>query len=131
MNKRWQVIEKDSFGTDWHQVRYQAYAMQRFDTQEEAIDAAKRYLTDINCNNALTKDEKLSGAEAFMILKDDGCFMGVLDGEDWYLKYAKDTKDSSKVACCKGDKVKDAKYYMLEGKTEVDVREVPGMSRTS
>lgn len=110
---KYQVVEKDDFGTDWHQVRYDAYAMRRFETEEEAIEAATRYLTDVNCNNSLTADEKKSGAEAFM-LTDDGCFMGVLDGKDWYLTDRH------------GKPVTDRNYWELEGKIQVDVRTVPG-----
>lgn len=119
MSKKFQVVEKDDFGTDWHQVRYNAYAMERFDTEEDAIKAAKQYLTDVNCNNSLTKEEKRAGAEAFMMMKDangetTGCFMGVLDNEDWLL-----TDRHGKV-------VTDSKYFELEGKAEVAVRPVPG-----
>ena len=126
---KYQVVEKDDFGTDWHQVRYNAYAMERFDTKEKAIEAATRYLTDVNCNNSLTADEKKSGAEAFM-LKDDGCFMGVLDGKDWYITYPKDIMKSVNgkmtLIHAKGDPIKDEKYYELEGKIQVAVRPVPG-----
>ena len=116
---KFHVVEKEDFGTDWHQVRYNAYAMQRFDTEEEAIAAAKRYLTDVNCNNSLTKAEKRTGSEAFMIAKNAdgdpvGCFMGILDGEDWWLT---DRHDKP---------VTDSKYYELEGKSEVAVRPVRG-----
>lgn len=121
MSKKFQVVEKDDFGTDWHQVRYGAYAMERFDTEKDAMTAATRYLTDVNCNNSLTKAEKKSGAEAFMLMKDEndpdkitGCFMGVLDGEDWYIT---DRHDKPII---------DNKYFELEGKIEVAIRPVPG-----
>ncbi|MHA2279487.1 MAG: hypothetical protein ACXAC5_01160 [Promethearchaeota archaeon] len=115
----YQVVEKDDYGTDWAQVRYQAYAMERFDTREEAVAAAQRYLTELNCNNALTKDQKLSGAEAFMLEADaegkvTGCFMGILDGEKWYLTDRQ------------GKPITERSYFELEGKAEVAVREVPG-----
>lgn len=127
----YQVVEKDDFGTDWHQVRYQAYAMEKFDTKAEAIEAAKRYLTETNCNNCLTKEEKRNGAEAFMMLEDEGCFMGVLDGEDWYLEYPKDMKGklpngTTGVVHAKGSHVADPKYFELQGKIEVAVRPVRG-----
>ena len=48
-----------------------------------------------------------------MMLK-EGCFLGVLDGQDWFL-----TDRHNKV-------VTDPKYYELEGKAEVAVRPVPG-----
>lgn len=130
---KFQVVEKDDFGTDWHQVRYDAYAMQRFDTEDKAIEAATRYLTDVNCNNSLTAGEKKAGAEAFMLVKlvkDEAgkeimtaaskeeeitdCFMGVLDGKDWYLTDRH------------GKAVTDNKYFELEGKIQVAVRPVPG-----
>lgn len=127
-----QVVEKDDFGTDWHQVRYNAYAMERFDTKEKAVEAATRYLTDVNCNNSLAAGEKMTGAEAFM-MKDDGCFMGVLDGKDWYITYPKDIvkliDGKSTVIHAKGDPVKDEKYYELEGKIQVAVRPVPGTEK--
>jgi len=116
---KYRVVEKDDYGTDWHPVRYQAYAMERFDNEEDALKAAKDYLTDVNCNNALAKEEKKQGAEAFMMMKNatgeaTGCFLGILDGEDWFLTDRK------------GQAVVDSNYYELEGKTEVDVRPVPG-----
>ena len=131
----YQVVEKDDFGTDWHQVRYGAYATGRFDTIDKALEAATRYLTDVNCNNSLTAAEKMGGSEAFMLMKDDedkvtGCFMGVLDGKDWYITYPKDiskmVKGEMQVLHKKGDPIKDEKWYELEGKTQVTVRPVPG-----
>jgi hypothetical protein len=109
---KFQVVEKDDFGTDWHQVRYEAYAMQRFDTEEEAVVAAEKYLTHVNCDNSLTKEEKRSGAEAFMMTK-DGCFLGVLDRERWYMTD-------------RGGNPVGRDYFELEGKAEIAVREVPG-----
>lgn len=117
---KFQVVEKEDFGTDWHQVRYEAYAMGRFDTEAEALKAAKNYLTSVNCANALTQDEVKRAAEAFMMVKnaenedEEQCFMGVLDGKDWFL-----TDRHKKI-------VTNRKYYELEGKTEVAVREVRG-----
>jgi hypothetical protein len=128
---KYQVVEKDDFGTDWHQVRYDAYAMQKFDEEADAVAAAIRYLTDVNCNNSLTAGEKKSGAEAFMLVKlakdESGkevmtastdevtdCLMGVLDGKDWYMTDRH------------GKSVAERSYYELEGKTQVTVRPVPG-----
>jgi hypothetical protein len=127
---KFQVVEKDDFGTDWHQVRYQAYAMERFDTEEAATDAAKKYLTEVNCNNSLTKEEKRSGAEAFMMLK-EGAFMGVLDGDDWYLDYPKNMTGklpdgTMGILHEKGAFITDPKHFELQGKIEVSVRPVPG-----
>lgn len=130
---KWQVVEKEDFGTDWHQVRYEAYAMGRFDTEKEALDAAKKYLTNVNCTNALTQDEVKRAAEAFMMIKKgdkEECFMGVLDGKDWYFTYPKDIQKmvngKMEIIHHKGDRVGETNYYELEGKTEVAVREVRG-----
>lgn len=109
----WQVVEKEDFGTDWHQVRYNAYALKRFDDHDEALEAASKYLTEVNCDNALTKAEKRQGFEAFM-MTDKGCFLGILDGQDWYLTDKK------------GNAVVNKSYFELEGKTEVAVRQLPG-----
>lgn len=129
MAMMWQVVEKSDFGTDWQLVRYQTYAMERFDSEAAAVKAAKQYLTSINCENALTAAEKQSGAEAFM-MTDDGCFMGVLDAKDWYMCYPKDivkrVDGEMKTVHTKGSPVMDVKYFELEGKTEVAVREVRG-----
>ncbi len=130
MASRWQVVEKEAIGVDWSQVRYQAYALEHFNTKEKAEAAATRYLTDINCNNPLAADEKQAAAEAFM-MRDDGCFLGVLDGKDWYICYPKDIvgKNSSGEYATlhkKGEKIQDRSYFQLEGKSEVTVRIVPG-----
>ena len=98
-------------------------------TEKEALDAAKKYLTSVNCTNALTQDEVKRAAEAFMMIKKgdtEECFMGVLDGKDWYMTYPKDIVKNAKVVHTKGDPVSDSNYYELEGKTEVAVREVRG-----
>jgi len=125
----WQVIEKDDYGTDWHQARYNDRVIQRFATEQEAINAAKMYLTELNCDNPLTKEEKKAAAEAFMMI--DGCvFLGILDDNDWYLTYPKDISrrisGEMRVVHQKGDIVKEANYYELEGKTQIAVRPVPG-----
>lgn len=110
----WQIVEKDDIGTDWAMVRYDNQAMSRFETSEEAVAVAIKYLNSRNCDNSLTKSEKRGAIEAFM-MRPDGCFLGVLDGKDWYLT---DRHDNI---------VTDKKYFELEGKTEVAVRPVPGM----
>ena len=61
----------------------------------------------------------------------DGCFLGILDGENWYMEYPKDmigklSDGSTGVEHNKGDLVKDKKFFLLEGKTEVSVRKTPG-----
>lgn len=118
----YQVVEKESFGTDWHAVRYSANSLTRFETKEEADKIASDYLTEINCNNPLAKSEKLSQIEAFMVTP-DGIYLGVLDGTPWYMTYPKDTRDKKHL---QGDVVKDKSFYMLDGKTEVAVRILPG-----
>lgn len=124
---KFQLVEKDDYGTDWAAIRYSDRGLdvlQRFDTEEDAIKIAKKYLTERNCDNALTKEEKLNSVEAFIMTK-EGCFLGVLDGADWYLTYPKDIvgKGGNHV---KGDIVQDLKFFMLEGKTQVAVRPLPG-----
>lgn len=124
---KYQVIEKESYATDWAIVRYGNMSMTRFDSEGEALDAACKYITDRNCDNPLAADEKLKNAECFMI-DVNGCYLGVLDGNDWYLKYPKDgprDKDGNP-KYLKGDVVKDKTWFELEGKTEVSVRPIRG-----
>ena len=122
----WQIVEKNDFGTDWHLVRYEDRAIGRFDTQEKALVEAKRYLTLNNCNNALTKNEKLSNIEMFMI-DDNGVYLGELDNEPWYFTYPKDIKEKDgTIKFAKGETIKNKKFFLLEGKTEVSVRPIPG-----
>jgi len=128
---KYQVIEKTDFGTDWAPVRYNDQALTRFDSEEAAMKEAIRYLTETNCNNVLTKTEKRHAIEAYM-MNENGCFLGVLDGEDWYLTYPKDIvghnpeTGQQEVLHAKGDVIKDTKWFELEGKTQVAVRPVPG-----
>lgn len=126
----WQIVERDDYGTDWHVVRYDAVALTRFQKEEEAIAAAKKYLTSQNCDNVLTAAEKRNSLEAFM-QTDEGIYLGILDGKDWYLTYPKDIvgkdDDGNRIILYnKGDIISDPKYYELEGKAEVAVRIVPG-----
>jgi hypothetical protein len=123
---KYQVVEKDDFGTDWQPVRYEAYAMGRFNTEAEAFTAAVKYLNSINVDNVFTSDEKARNFEAYMVTE-DGILLGVLDGKKWYLKYAKDTKDKKTGQVVpKGGIIKDDKYYELDGKTRVAVMPVRG-----
>jgi len=128
---KFQVVEKTDFGTDWAPVRYNEKALTRFDTQEAAVKAATDYLSDLNCNNTLTKDEKRHNIEAYM-MTEKGCFLGVLDGEDWYLNYPKDISGKNQetgeheIVHTKGSPVTDPKWFELEGKTQVAVRVLPG-----
>lgn len=124
---KYQVVEKESFGVDWHPVRYHEKSLTRFETEDDARKAAVAYITEINCNNALTKEEKLSSVEVFMETP-EGIFLGILDGKPWYMSYPKDVKakNSSEIAHSKGELVKDKKFFLLEGKTEVAVRILPG-----
>lgn len=109
---RYQVMEKEAFGTDWSLVRYGDQSTQTFNSEDEAVEAAAHYLTEVNVNNALTVDEKKANVEAFMVTP-DGCLLGVLDGERWFMTNAR------------GDRV-DRSAYELDQKTEVAVRPVPG-----
>lgn len=127
---RFQVVEKESYATDWAIVRYNDMAMMKFDTEQEAIDAARRYITERNCDNPLAADEKLKNAECFMI-DDVGVYLGQLDGNTWYMKYPKDgpvDKNSADgdLKYRKGDVVQDKTWFELEGKAEIKVRPVPG-----
>lgn len=123
---RFQVVEKDSFGTDWQPVRYYDRALTRFEDEALAAKAAADYVTERNCNNPLTKEAKLDAVEVFMLTK-EGVFLGNLDGKPWYMTYPKDIKDKSgEVVHAKGDVVQDRKFFALEGKTEVAVRPLPG-----
>lgn len=133
---QWQVVEKEDFGTDWAPVRYHNAATKRFSTEAEAMEVAMDYVTDVNVRNALAAGEKEDAAEAYIMTK-DGVFLGFMEqgGKQsaWYMKYykdavGKDPNDRSKtvVVAKKGDNVKDAKYYKLEGKTQVAVRTLPG-----
>ncbi len=140
MSTRWQVIEK-SVGSDWSLVRNDREVLDRFDSTESAQKAAIKYITDRNCNNALTREEKLRSVECFMIMN-DAIFLGILDGEEWYMIYPKDIKNKNvksndrgvvnnkdeddTIVHAKGDRVKDPKFFLLEGKDEVSVRAVPG-----
>lgn len=126
--KKYQVVEKDAFGTDWAPARFGDLAVMKYDTPEEANKSAKQYVTSLNVENALTADSKLEGLEAYMV-DDNGVYLGFLDGKDWYMQYPKDVPsrtDKTKIAFKKGEVVKDNMYYLLEGKREVKVREVPG-----
>lgn len=123
----YQVVEKN-IGSDWAPVRYYDRALTRFETQTEALRAAVDYITDCNCNNALTAAEKLNSAEVFMVT-DKGVLLGVLDGEEWYLTYPKNgplNKETGEPSYQTGDVVKDTSYFALEGKAEVAVRKLPG-----
>lgn len=126
----YQIVEKDSYATDWALVRYNERALSRFESKEEANKIAIDYITDRNCNNALTPSEKASQFECY-ISTEDGVFLGILDGKKWYLTYPKNIagKDANGDVVTlhgKGDVVKDTKFFLLEGKTVVDVRPIPG-----
>ncbi len=132
MSKKWQLIEKEDFGTDWAPVRFGAYTMTRFENKQDAVKSAVDYVTDRNCNNALAAAEKKQAAECFL-MTEAGCFMGVLNGEDWYLRYPKDIMDPKfndkgghDVLHNKGDIINDTKWFELEGKSQVAVRTLPG-----
>lgn len=109
---RWQIVEKDDFGTDWSLVRYDDRAVMAFDDNASALKSARHYITNRNCNNALTKEEKRAAVECWMKTS-TGIFLGELDGKDWYLL----DREGKHV---------NEKYYELQGKTQVAVREVPG-----
>lgn len=123
----WQVVEKDNgTNSEWSLVRYYDKAFARISTEAEALKHAKDYVTDRNCNNALTKDEKLNSVEVFMDTP-SGIYLGNLDNKEWLLTYPKDILDKEKnVLHPKGSVVKDKKYYFLADKTEVTIKKLPG-----
>ena len=128
----YQVVEKSDMDTDWAIVRYFDRAMVRFDSADDATDEAVKYITDRNCNNALTADEKRANIECFMSTE-DGIFLGILDGKPWYMTYPKDVYDRKiKDESCnplryaKGSNIKDEKWFELESKTQVAIRPIPG-----
>lgn len=141
---RWQVIEK-SVGSDWSLVRNDREVLDRFNTEESAKAAAIKYINGRNCENALTKDEKKYNFECYMQMN-GAIFLGVLDGEEWYLTYPKDVRnknvrtndrilvngkdDDDNIVHSKGDRVTNPKdsavSWALENKDEVSVRPVPG-----
>jgi hypothetical protein len=128
MAKLWQVVEKEAFGVDWAPARFGDLAVMRFATKEEAEKAARRYVTELNVENALTAASKLDGAEAFLV-DDTGIFLGVLDGKDWYLTYPKDEpnkEQKGEILHKKGEIIKDKNFFQLDGKMEVAVRVLPG-----
>lgn len=126
---KWEVVEKGNFGLAWSPIRYGAYSVPQFTTKEEALKVAQEFLTKNNCDNPLTKDEKFSNARYYM-MTDTGCYLGILDGVDWYATYPKEITSNKdgvlKVIHNKGDVIKDQKWYELENKSVVTVREVPG-----
>ena len=133
MARAYQVVEKDGYAMDWAPVRYNEKALTRFEDQASALKAAVAYITDRNCNNALTPDEKLSQFECFM-QTEQGLFLGNLDAKPWYLNYPKNIvgkNDNNEVVTkhAKGDPIKDTKFFLLDGKTEVAVRILPGTDK--
>lgn len=111
---RFQVVEKDGFGTDWQPVRYNESSMGRFDTEEQATQAAIGYLNSVNMDNVLTAEEKTRNFEAFMVTA-DGVFLGMLDGQPVYFKDGR-----TKQVVAKRD------HFQLTDKTEVAVMPVRG-----
>lgn len=114
---KYQIVEKDDFGTDWHVVRYSDASIKRFETEEDAVAAAKEYVHKTN-DSSLCSSDRQSGAECFMQVK-EGFFLGFKDAkkgaprEDWL------AMDGRKNVLTK-------RSQELEGKTEVKVRPIPG-----
>jgi len=123
----WQVIEREGVSSSWSIPRSPDVVM-RFATKESAVKAAKKYVSSVNVDNALASSEKEASAEMFLV-DDNGCYLGELDGSDWYMRYKKDDydpKDRTKVVHKIDEIVKDPTYFELDKKGEVSVREVPG-----
>jgi len=128
MAKRWQIVEREGVTSGWSVPRTPK-TVEQFDSEEEAIQVARDYVTEINVDNALTSGEKEASAEVFF--KDAmGIYLGHLDGKPWYMKHKKDLyKDvnGKRITLNKaGDIVQDPNYFELEKKGEVAVRPVPG-----
>lgn len=125
-----QVLEKDSVGTDWRAVRYFEKALTHFDTEDAALAVAKQYITHRNVNNVLTKDEKLAAVEVYMETP-EGMYLGQLDGQAWFATYPKDTitkdpKSTEKTIIPKGALIRDRKNLFFDRKAEVCVKKIPG-----
>lgn len=121
---RWQVIEREGVTSSWSIPRT-PYAIDQFNSKEEALDAARKYVTELNVDNALASGEKEASAEVFM-MDDVGCYLGNLDGKPWYMKYKKDNIVKGELKNKMGEVIKDSGYFELDKKGEVAVREVPG-----
>ena len=130
MAKKWQIVEREGVTSQWSVPRTDK-TIQQYNTEEEAVKVAKGYVTEINVDNALASAEKEAAAEVYFVDK-EGCFLGVLDGEQWYMRYKKDETDrnTKQVIHKMGEIVKDVKYFELDKKGEVAVRVVPGTSST-
>jgi len=109
---KYQVMEKEGLASGWRPVLYGDRTAMQFDDEASCFDGAKRYVTDMNVNNALTAAEKREHFEGFL-WTEDGALLGVLDGKDWYLEDRQ------------GKTVKDPSYFELDGKVEVAVKEIP------
>jgi hypothetical protein len=123
---KWEVLERESTTTPWLPVRNEK-VLSRYGTREEAMVAAKRYVTERNVDNALASSEKEASADVFL-MDDEGCYLGHLDGKPWYMRQKKDVVskiDKSKILFKKGDVIKDANYFELDRKGEICVKEVP------
>lgn len=124
---KYQIIEREGSNSVWS-VPSGHDRSRHFDTEEEAIKAAKQYVTEVNMDNALASSEKESAAELFF-MDNKGAYLGTVDGEDVYMEYKRnlsDPRDRTKTVHAQGETVKDTTYYELEHKGEVQVRVVPG-----
>ena len=124
--KKWQVIEREGISSNWSVPRA-PYTIDQFDNKDVAMEAAKKYVTELNVDNALASGEKEASAEVFLV-DDQGCYLGFLDGKPWYMCYKKNilSQDRQTVLHKCGEIVKDVNYFELDKKGEVAVREVPG-----
>lgn len=124
---KYQVIERDGAFAIWSMPRTQGTS-DHFEKQDDAVMAAKKYVTSVNVENALAEGEQEASAELYM-MDDVGAFLGFVNGKSWYMRYKKDQtdpKDRAVVLHKKDEIVKDRNYFELSSKGEVSVREVPG-----
>jgi len=128
MSTKWQIVEREGVMSGW-QVPRTPETSEQFGNEEDAVKVARKYVTEVNVDNALTAGEKESSAEVFY--KDaTGVYLGHLDGQPWYMKHKKDLykeiDGKRTVVHTAGEVVQDTNYYELEKKGEVAVRKVPG-----
>ena len=123
---KWQIVEREGVTSNWTVPRTPE-TIDQFDQEEDAVIAAKKYVSSVNVDNALAAAEKETSAEMF--LKDaQGIYLGDLDGAPWYIRYKKDevNRKTGEVIHKQDEIVTDENYYELDKKGEIAVRQVPG-----
>jgi len=108
-----QLEEREGNNSHWSLCRASqtVQTIDRIPTEKEAVTLAKKYVSEINLENALTAEEKISSFDAYFMDK-KGAFLGNLDNKDVYLK----DKDKNIV--------KDENYYLLTNKIAVRIKKM-------